>query len=267
MTHDLAYRGVDGMLWHLYGEQEAAENVALLDHAKGLYLPPTELLTTSTAFQVGSTPRKTVEDERLVEMLIGTRGFSQGAHDQTESDWWASWSTQQAGRLEVDGGARWLDVRVRKWPDAEWKIWPDVNNFMSHDMDLVACNPAWQSGVRAKEVTGSGSLAVPVINRTDRPQWLNFVGSAGLWKLPDGLSTRMVDMPPLTQGWKLYTDPQVRTLEVDDGEKLWPGIMKGVTFTKPLPPRMKQPVVIHPHITGTGTIRVEMVDQHSRPWG
>jgi hypothetical protein len=141
---------------------------------------------------------------------------------------------------------------------------------MEHDMELLACNPAWQGGTRAKEASGSGTLDLgPVINETDRDMWLIFCGTPGLWKIPDGLSDRMVDMPNLPDGWKLWTDPQVRTLEFDTPGIVpaWPNIMKGVTFTKPLPPRMRKAVMLHPYINGYGEIRVEMVDQYGRPWG
>ena len=265
--HSFGYRGLSGRQWHLYGDQVAAENVALLDHAKGLYFPPARGISSQTAWQVGSTPRKVVHDERILELLIGTRGRTTDEHDEVESDWWADWSLEEDGRLEVDDGARWIDVRLKEYPDDTWSIAPDVNNFMDHDMRIVSHNPAWQGGTRPIEKSGSGAIPIPITNPTDRPQWLNFVGTAGQWYLPDGLSSRMVPMPNLSQGWKLYTDPQVRTLEVDNGAALWPEIMKGVTFTKPIPPRTLQPVLIYPTISGSGTIRVEMVDQYSRPWG
>ncbi|QYB01480.1 hypothetical protein I1A62_30075 [Rhodococcus sp. USK10] len=272
MGHDLAYRGVDEAqsLWHLYGTKAAAENVGLLDHAKGLYLPPGKLIMSKGAYQVGATPRKTVEDERVVEMLIGTRGATSRIHDRVESDWWGSWSMLEPGRLEADGGERWLDVRILEWPDDPWTIHPEVNHFMSHDMRIVACNPAWQGGMRPSiEVTGTGVLTIPgITNLTDRDMWLNVVGTGGgTVKIQDGLSSRIITIPqPLTEGWKVYTDPQQRTLEVDSGLPLWPDIMRGITFRSPIPPGTEN-ASITVQVSSTATVRAEMIDQYSRPWG
>lgn len=271
MGHDLALRGHSGgPLWNIYGRRANLQGVQVLDHLKGLYLPPKKLITTSAATQVGSTPRKTVEDQRVVEMLVGTEGASQRDHDRVESAWWASWSHLEVSRLEVDDGARWLDVRLLEYPDDPWTIHPEVNNWMEHDMRIVACNPAWQAGTRVTdEVTGSGTLIIPGIsNPTDRDQWLNFVGTPGRWAIQDGLTERMVEIPePITQEWKLYTDPTARSLEVDDGTGVWPKIMRGITFRSPIPPGTEDATVTVYCLDGSGTIRAEMVDQYSRPWG
>ncbi|EME14812.1 minor tail protein Gp27 [Rhodococcus triatomae BKS 15-14] len=241
----------------------------ILDRLKGFYLPPAERLTSTTANQIGSTPRKTVQNERILEMLICTTADTTDDHDKVESDWWSGLSLEQAGRLEAtaDGKTRWLDVILKEYPNDTWILGPDINNYQEHDMRLVACNPAFQGGTRSVEVTGSGTFNITVSNPTDRPMWLNFVGTAGTWKIPDGLSSRMVTLPALAEGWKLWTDPQVRSLEVDSGAPVWPSVMKGVTFTKAIPPHTKK-TLIHPQIvSGSGTLRVEMVDQYSRPWG
>ena len=270
MAHDLVYRGINDLGWNLYGRKAGAQNVAILDHAKGLYMPPARVVTSAAAWQIGSTARKVIEDQRVVELDIGTKGVSGREHERTESDWWASWSLHEEGKLECyswDGDEyRWLDVRLFDTPDSEWSIHPDVNHFIDHGMKLLACNPAWQGGTRAVEVSGSGVLEVPISNLTDRPTWLNISGTPGVWKLQDALSSRMVPMPALSQMWKIYTDPQVRTLEVDDASALWPKIMNGVSFTKAIPAGT-QPTTWHAEIAGSGTILVEMVDQYSRPWG
>lgn len=272
MGHDLALRGHSGgPLWNIYGSRANLQGVQVLDHLKGLYLPPKKLITTSAATQVGSTPRKTVEDQRVIEMLVATEGATQRDHDRVESAWWASWSHFEVSRLEVDNGARWLDARLLEYPDDPWTIHPEVNNWMEHDMRIVACNPAWQAGTRVTdEVTGTGNLIIPGIsNPTDRPMWLNFVGTPGEYWIQDGLSNRWVHIQePLTQRWKLYTDPQARSLEVEDGTGVWPKIMKGLTFRSPIPPGTEDATITVVRVgSGTGTIRAEMVDQYSRPWG
>jgi len=269
MAKNFGYIDILGRPWHLYGFMEAAENVAILDKASGLYLPPEELVTSSGAWQIGSTPRKTIEDERKVGLLIGTRGATEDIHDEVESAWWDGWSTERAGRFTASKGSgpyRWLDIRKSKNPPSEWSIAPDVNNFMEHDMELVACNPAWQAGMREDEQVVSGQRIFELTNPTDRPLWPIILGTPGAtWEIQDGTTSRMVKMPALNQNWKLYTDPQVRTLEVENGPAVWPEAMRGVTFTDPIPPRTIYPIQFK--IKGTGDIRIELIDQYSKPWG
>lgn len=269
MAKNFGYIDILGRPWHLYGFMEAAENVAILDKASGLYLPSEELVTSSGAWQIGSTPRKTIEDERKVGLLIGTRGATEDIHDEVESAWWDGWSTDRAGRFTASKGSgpyRWLDIRKSKNPPSEWSIAPDVNNFMEHDMELVACNPAWQAGMREDEQVVSGQRIFELTNPTDRPLWPIILGTPGsTWEIQDGTTPRMVKMPALNQNWKLYTDPQVRTLEVENGPAVWPEAMRGVTFTDPIPPRTIYPIQFK--IKGTGDIRIELIDQYSKPWG
>ncbi|TXG89072.1 hypothetical protein DW322_00955 [Rhodococcus rhodnii] len=270
MTHDIVYRGPNGIVWDLYGPRAGRQGAEIMNHVKGLYLPPRKLVLTRSANQRGATARKVVEDERVVEMVVSTQARTGREHDDVESLWWQSWSHLETGRLEVDRGARWLDVQLLEYPDDPWTIHPEQNNYLEHDMRIVACNPAWQGGTRTTpEQTGTGVLTFKVRNPTDLTMWPVIVGDGGgIIRIQDGLTDRIVEIPhPLHEGWKVFTDPQQRTLDVTSGLPLWPDVMRGITFGSPLPAGMRRSRTLTVEVQTEATVRVELVDQWIKPWG
>lgn len=257
---------------HIHGRRAGDEGIALIDvPMEDLYMPPSEQLTSAGAWQVGSTARKIVEDQRVVRPVLGTHGATIRQHGRVESRlwrvvrrghpvWWCIRSGSEVRRLGLLLSSVSSSSATPLTPEAYG------NNYLEHTLQMIACNPAWQTGSRWSEPwTGPGTGELVLRNRGDRPMWPRYVCTAGSWAIEDGDTGRMVPLPAMGQGFKVWTDPTEPTIEVEAGDSGWPLNMQGVTFTQPIMPG--ETVTVTVASASGGEIVAELVDQYDRPWG
>lgn len=105
-SRDLSIEGVDGSVWPLYGLRAYGRDVAIIADGLDLgdlYMPPTEIITSAAAFQVGATPRKVRQDRRLIPMTVGTKGASiRGQGVQPFTGWKVGRVLQKAQRCHAE---------------------------------------------------------------------------------------------------------------------------------------------------------------------
>lgn len=257
----------------LAGPRAGSQGVALLEGFDygALFMPPSELITSAAAAQVGSTPRAFREHEREVPLLVGTRGPDSRAHARVEALWWSVWRPRRLAeptRLwsAADHETRYLDLWFSKVrTSTETGLSPDAygNHFLQHDMTTVAARPAWRSPTQVLAPDGgSGRRGFRITNDSDRDLWPTFVGEPGVWEIQDGLGGRFLEFE-FTERWKMWTDPTVPSVEYESGPAPL-SVMNGRTFTTPIPAGTYDAEL---EVSGAGEIRCEVVVEHSRPWG
>lgn len=239
--------------WNLLGSHKGREGVVMAPVASGFMHAPFVTMFSEGPYQIGAEPERTDWKKRQISMAVHVNPDvvpwdSNGLIDtpfryrMIEERWWGSWSATEDGYLGMwtrTHGWRWLRVRLAEESKTPWQLDPVAygNNFMTWDMQVVACQPfwakptihrTWKNTIDTSTLwdqiedllnefipgldVGEGIIRVP--NRGDRPVYPKFlVSSPGKAWIQEG--TRWVELPLLTpqDGYVMVdTDPNSQPL-------------------------------------------------------
>ena len=240
--------------FNLLGSNKGREGIVMAPVAAGLMHSPFETLYSEGPYQVGAIPERTDWKKRTITFGVhvnpdiepwdsdGRLIDTPFRYRMIEERWWGSWSSTEDGYLGMwtrTHGWRWLRVRLAEDSKTAFDLDPVAygNNFMTWDMQAVACQPfwckptvtaEWQNTVDTSTLwsliedllnefihglhVGEGVIRVP--NRGDRSVYPRFlVSSPGNAWIKEG--DRWVELPLFTpqDGWVLVdTDPNSQTL-------------------------------------------------------
>lgn len=277
MQESIALRGLDGSYWPLGGPRHTDRDAWIVHGLTGVFsAPPETSVRTSRAYQIGSTPRMTKIEERLVDFKVRLEGRTRRDLEELRVAWESGWSTgadnEFITRSEVYGD-RVLRLRLDRTPEPDMTSFNMQSTRMELEMVTVACWPYLTSGVDriTKDFpAGTWELEYPIDNPTDVPLWLEWEGTPMISaELPDALSTRRVPIPTQTSVWKVRTRKTFETLSsaatppVNEWKK-----MRGVSFMYEIPPRTLPTKLIAKITTNqAGYLRAVMHRNHKMPWG
>lgn len=243
--------GTDLDVLDIAGPDVAKQGVCLLEGYNGFYhAKRTQVDSDEGAYQEGAepTPFPRIE-KRPLKFTLGTQARSPGELEDIETRLWRFLTYHRDGVIRVYSlRSGWREVwRVRLTNVSDLLQYaPGVSTTMAWDVEAVAYDPWWHSElikytVRKGDSTteidpetgdpdpGSGvfELTVPMLNPADTRCWPEFAcneltATTNFW-LPDALTDRMVDLPPLTAGQEflVQTDPLKETLKVRDDSQQW----------------------------------------------
>ncbi|OZC55958.1 hypothetical protein CH276_28030 [Rhodococcus sp. 06-470-2] len=277
MRESIALRGLDGSYWPLGGPGRTDRDAWIVHGLTGVFsAPPETSVRTSRAYQIGSTPRMTKIEERLVDFKVRLEGRTRRDLEELRVAWESSWSTKADNefvtRSEVYG-ERTLRLRLDRPIELDVDSFNMQSTRMELEMVTVACWPYLGSTVDTISKSfggGTTNLLYEIDNPTDVPLWLEWEGSPIMSaQLPDALTGRMVPIPAQASVWKVRTRKTFETLSsaatppVNEWKK-----MRGVSFLAEIPPRTPPttvPVVVT--ASAPGTLRCVMRRNHKMPWG
>lgn len=276
MHESIAIRGVDGSYWPLGGPRHNDRDAWIRHGLNGVFKrAPRTPTRTSRAYQIGSTPRMTKTEERLVDFRVRLEGRTRRDLEELFVAWNEAWDfdadLEMLTRSEAYG-ERTLRLRLDR------EMQPDVGTFsmqsnrMEIEMVAVACWPFLTSGVDTITKNfgiGTTNLEFEIDNKTDVPLWMEWGGDPMTsLQLPDALSGRMVPIPAQTNVWKVRTRKTFETLSSADGTNQLPAL-RGLSFMYEIPKRVMKPVKLPVVVTASapGQIRAIMRRNHEMPWG
>ncbi|NKS97502.1 hypothetical protein GS498_09820 [Rhodococcus hoagii] len=267
-------RGVDGSVWPLGGPRNLAKDAWIVGGLDALFVPPPfTAARTSRAYQIGSTPRMTKVEERLLDFRVRLQGRTRSDFEQLLAAWNRAWSKD--ADLDLDtrtetGGTRTISLRLDRQMKPASRISMQARK-LDLEMVAVACWPYLRSGVDVENFkcpAGTHEGTILVSNPTDVPLWVEWGGTPGRWFLPDALSGRVVPIPVQNDVWKVRTRQNFETLSSASGEFVWPK-MRGVNFQFEIPPGTP-PTELPVRVENAPTkaeLRVFMPRYHQMPWG
>ncbi|MDV8022258.1 hypothetical protein [Rhodococcus sp. IEGM 1330] len=277
MRESIAIRRTGGAWWPLGGPGHTDRDAWIIHGLNGVFsAAPRTPTRTSRAYQIGSTPRMTKIEERLVDFKVRLEGRTRADLEELYAEWNNTWEFEQDLEFRTKSevfGDRVLRLRLDR------EMQPDVTSFnmqstrMEIEMVTVACWPFLGSDAVTIEKdfgVGTTNLTFPIDNPTDVPLWMEWGGSPfTALQLPDALSGRMVPIPAQADVWKVRTRKTFETLSsATDGTNEW-AKMRGVSFMYEIPKRTTTPVNLPVAITASapGKIRAIMRRNHEMPWG
>lgn len=275
LRDSIRLRGVDGSYWPLGGPAFGRQDAYMKYGITGLFQQaPRTPTRTSRAYQIGSTPRMTKIEERLLDFRVRLDGRTRRDLEELWTRWTMAWSFEQDSTLTIEpelNGPREIRVRL----DREMR--PDVGAFsmqstsMEIEMVVVACWPFLTSGTDVLEwdfPAGTSSHTFVTNNNTDVPLWMEYGGDPiTSAQLPDALSGRMVPIHTQTDVWKVRTRKSLETISSASGTNQLVGL-RGVSFLYEIPPRtpiVRLPVTVT--ASSPGKLRAFMPRHHEMPWG
>ena len=234
--------GSDDEVWHLSGWNEGAEGAFLSGPVKGILGVPFKSIWHEPAY---GAPRfeRIVDERREVSLRIAICSDTEFGWANADSRFWRGMSGDKAGYLSVftrSTGELWIPMLLAESVQNDLTEDPRYSasdNVMEYDVLLAADGeprwrapdlrpPEWVNAFaapdylkpirsikikqdetkKAREITvGVGQFKVA--NRGDVPAWPVYTVTApGRCWLPDGVSGRMVRVPPLAKGEHIIVD-------------------------------------------------------------
>lgn len=274
LTDSVRIRGVDGSVWPLGGPRNLAKDAWIVGGLDALFTaPPFTATRTSRAYQVGSTPRMTKIEERLLDFRVRLQARTRRDFEELHAAWNRAWSQDADLDFEVRnarGQARKISARLDRQMTIDGRLSMQTTKI-DLEMVAVACWPYLRSGVEVEKFkcpAGTHEGTILVSNPTDVPLWVEWGGTPGKWFLPDALSGRVVPIPTQTAVWKVRTRQNFETLSSASGAFVWP-TMRGVNFQFEIPPGTPPtdlPVRVE-NSPGAAELRCFMPRYHQMPWG
>lgn len=274
---DIEVEGVDGSIWHLYGNLEGAEGVFFGMEPDGLVDSPVQTLWTQTASGRGATSAGVRWEPRDL-VFTALVGDVPGREWQlVDSAWRRAWSYTDESIIRVTtawSGTRELRCQLFEAPVVDVAMDPTVNQFARVVMTVRAANPFWKSLPEYQTVYASegSSHSVVVDNPTDAPGFSKWVSTAGSrWTIPDfdfKGSLRVITLPSVFTGRDVVvdTDPLQETITIAGWPNAW-SEMKGVDFVNFVPPYTPPTVVPVTCSGGSGSLSLVLEREWTRPWG
>lgn len=276
------------------GPETAAQGVTLIEGYSGFYhAKRTQVDSDEGAYQEGAEPSPFPRiEKRPLKFTLGTQGRTAGDWEDIETRLWRFLTYHRDGVVRVysvrSGWREACRVRLTDVSDLLPRV-PGETTLMAWEVQAVAYDPWWHSellqhtvrkGDSSVEVNpatgavqpGSGvyELQVPMLNPADTRCWPEFAcneltATTTVW-LPDALTDRMVDLPPLGAGKEFLaqTDPLKATLMVRDGSQEWAN-MASKEFVSWIRPGKVTPVMQRIWIQG-GTPDTEVTAYYPQSW-
>lgn len=275
MIDSISMVGWDGSRHRYGGPSHGVQDSWIQGGLGGLWVPaPRTPTRTSRAYQHGSTPKVTKIEERILDFQLRIEGRTRRDFEREFAQQMAAWSFDHDNKLttQTASGRRSIWLRLDRDPKIVGRMSMQTTRI-DVEMVVVACWPYMTSGTKVvKWEPGIGSHigTFPISNPTDVPLWLKFEGTpATKWILPDGLSGRMVPIPPQTAGWRVQTRQDFQTLRAAGaGFEVWKA-MRGVSFLHEIPPRTPR-TELPVEVQGSAVpaeLRIHMPRYHEMAWG
>ncbi len=224
--------GCDDNVFHLSGFMEGAEGVFISAAIRGLVHRPFKSVWHEPAY---GAPRfeRTVDERREISTRIAICSDSQFGWQDAETKFWNGMNGDTPGWWSTftrRTGELWLPMQLAEAVQTELSEDPGYRNFVQEWDILLAADgePRWrmpdvapadwvndmsittkvkrdESKIAPEITVGVGKFKVA--NRGTAPSWPVFTVSApGRCWLPDGVSGRMVRVPPLEAGEHIIVD-------------------------------------------------------------
>lgn len=279
--------GADLITLDILGPHGGEQGIHLLEGSWDdlFHAPIVQVRDEQGAYEEGTTlgefPRV---NERPVKIQLGTIGRTLREWETIDDLLWQVLGPRWDAYLRVYSQIsepRELKLRWDTPPKPITTIDPGVTQALAWDVPLLACDPYWYgeeivTSIKRSQMTevnattgapqpGSGVWQGTVLaqNPADVECWPTFnsneLTTSTTVSLPDGLSGRLVELPPLDAGkeFLVYTYPLIQTLWVRDGSQEWAN-MAASDFESSIPVHTTTPVPIPIRIVG-GTADTEIM--------